>query len=93
MALRLYDWGASPFCMKIRGILDYKDLPYERVMVLGRPLLELWRRGRIGKVPALDIDGELVCDSTDIAHVLERRFPTPPILPATARERKCGGRS
>ncbi|HET6583757.1 MAG TPA: glutathione S-transferase family protein [Nannocystaceae bacterium] len=79
--LRLFDWGPSPFCMKIRAILDYKGLEYERVMVLGRPMIELVRRGGIGKVPALDIDGELVCDSTDIAHAIEQRFPTPPILP------------
>ena len=56
-------------------------------MVLGTPIVELWRRGQIGKVPALEIDGALVCDSTDIAYELERRYPTPAILPATARER------
>jgi glutathione S-transferase len=76
--------------MKIRALLEYKGLEYERVMVLGRPLVELVRRGRIGKVPALDIDGELVCDSTDIAHVLEERFPKPAILPREpARRGQC----
>lgn len=85
--LRLFDWGPSPFCMKVRAILEYKQLEYERVNVLGMPLVELYRRGRIGKVPALEIDGELVCDSTDIAHALERRRPAPAILPATPRER------
>ncbi len=87
MSLRLYDWGPSPFCLKVRAILDYKGLPYERIGVLGPAMVELRRRGRIGKVPALDIDGELVCDSTDIALELERRHPSPPILPAGPRER------
>lgn len=87
MNLRLYDWGPSPFCLKVRAILDHKRIPYQRVNVLGAPLLELRRRSRIGKVPALEIDGELVCDSTDIALELERRVPEPAILPAEPRER------
>jgi glutathione S-transferase len=85
--MRLFDWGPSPFCMKVRSILDHKQIEYERVMVLGPPLLELLRRGRIGKVPALDIDGRLICDSTDIAHELERLHPAPAILPADPRQR------
>ena len=85
--MRLFDWGPSPFCMKVRAILEYKKVEYERVNVLGAPLYELWRRGKIGKVPALDLDGALICDSTDIAYELERRFPEPAIIPANARER------
>jgi glutathione S-transferase len=73
--------------MKVRAILEYKRIEYERVMVLGAPMIELWRRGKIGKVPALDVDGTLICDSTDIAHELERRFPEPAIIPRNARER------
>jgi glutathione S-transferase len=87
MNIRLFDWGPSPFCLKVRAILDHKQVPYERINVMGRPLLELRRRGGIGKVPALEIDGSLVCDSTDIAHELERRFPHPAILPSGERER------
>ena len=88
MALRLYDFPASPFCIKVRSILDYKGLVYERVDA-SRPsvMAELKRRGGIGKVPALDIDGELVCDSTDIAYALERTAPTPQIVPDDPRQR------
>jgi len=85
--LVLYDWGPSPFCLKIRAILDHKRLPYERRNVLGRALLDIHRRGRTGKVPALAIDGDIVCDSTDIAYALERLAPAPSILPAGARDR------
>lgn len=82
MRLRLFDWGPSPFCMKIRMLLEHKGLEFERLMIWGPPLVELWRRGRIGKVPALEIDGELVCDSTDIAYAIEERCPTPPAIPS-----------
>lgn len=87
MKIRLFDWGPSPFCLKVRAVLEHKRIPYQRVNVLGAPLLELRRRGTIGKVPALDIDGALVCDSTDIALELERLVPEPAILPADPRER------
>ena len=83
----MYDWGPSPFCLKVRAILDHKRIPYQRVNALGRPILEVRRRGKIGKLPALEIDGELVCDSTDIAYELERRVPEPAILPSDPRQR------
>lgn len=93
MTLRLYDWGPSPFCLKIRAVLDYKGLAYDRVNVLRgglATLVDLRRRGRIGKVPAMEIDGTLVADSTDIAEALERRSPTPTLYPGGARERALG---
>lgn len=78
----LYDWPPSPFCMKLRAVLDRKGLPYERRPAL-QHVREIRRRGGIGKVPAVEIDGEMLVDSTDIAHVLEERVPAPAILPAS----------
>lgn len=82
-----YDWPYSPFCMKVRAILDYKRLDYQRINPLGPALLTVHRRGKIGKVPALELDGAFITDSTDIAYALERRFPDPRIIPAAPRER------
>lgn len=87
MHLRLFDWAPSPFCMKIRTILNYKAVQYERVPVLGPSLMELLRRSNVRKVPALDIDGRMLIDSTDIAHELERLFPEPAVLPLDPRLR------
>ncbi len=84
--IRLYDWAPSPFCMKVRAILAHKGLEYERVSALKR-WGEVRRRGGIGKVPALEIDGTLYADSTDIVHELESRYPSPPVLPADPRDR------
>ena len=83
----MVDWGPSPFCLKVRAILDHKRIPYQRLNGLGKPILDLRRRGKIGKVPAVYIDDQLVCDSTDIAYQLERRVPEPSILPAGPRDR------
>lgn len=87
MRIRLFDWGPSPFCLKVRSILAYKGVEYERVAVLGPSLLEFFRRSGVRKVPALDVDGRLLVDSTDIAHEIERLFPEPSILPADPRLR------
>lgn len=81
-----YDWPYSPFCMKVRAILDYKGLQYERVNPVGH-VGAIRRRGGIGKVPAVEIDSKLIVDSTDIAYALDRRFPDPPLLPADPRDR------
>lgn len=85
--IRLFDWGPSPFCMKIRAILAYKGVAYERVPVLGPSLAEFLRRSGVRKVPALDVEGRLIVDSTDIAHELERLFPDPAIVPSDQRLR------
>ena len=84
--LRLYDWKPSPFCLKVRSILDYKGLPYTSINPLGKPILEL-RKRTVGKVPVLDIDGRLVADSTVIAHEIERLAPSPSLFPADRRAR------
>jgi glutathione S-transferase len=80
-----YDWPYSPFCMKVRAILDYKRLEYRTVNPLAaRGRL---RRQGTGKVPAVEIDGRFVTDSTEIAYALDERFPDPPLQPEGRRER------
>ncbi|NJC39961.1 glutathione S-transferase [Brevundimonas alba] len=84
--MRLYDWAPSPFCIKTRAILDWKGFAWERIAMTPESFAELERRGGVGKVPALDIDGELIVDSTDIAERLEALRPEPPVLPSDPRE-------
>lgn len=81
-----YDWPYSPFCMKVRAILEHKGLDFETVSPLAA-LAKIRRRGKVGKVPAVEIDRAFIADSTDIAYALEERFPEPSILPADRRER------
>ncbi len=88
VTIKLFDWAPSPFSLKVRAILEYKGVPFTRTSVFQpKRLLEMRRRGKVGKVPALEIDGTLFVDSTDIAYEIERRFPTPPIIPSQPRER------
>jgi glutathione S-transferase len=86
MKIALYDWAPSPFCLKVRALLDHKNIAYDRRPALSA-MRQVRRRGGIGKVPALEIDGAFIVDSTNIAHELERRFPMPPTLPPDPRDR------
>ena len=80
-----YDWPYSPFCMKVRAILNHKGLAYESVNPI-KVRESLSKRGT-GKVPAIEMDGEFITDSTDIAYALDDRFPDPPLLPVTEHAR------
>jgi glutathione S-transferase len=62
--LRLFGRAPSPFCMKVRAILDCKGVQCERAAVLGPSLMELLRRSGIRKVPA-------IARLRDFSHALE----------------------
>lgn len=88
MRIKLYDWAPSPFSLKLRAVLGYKGIAYDRVsMLVPSHWWAVRSRGKIGKAPALEIDGRMHVDSTDIAYELEARAPSPGIIPSDARER------
>ena len=83
----LYQFAASPYCDKVRRVLRYKQVPFT---IYEWPLAEvplIREKNPIGKLPMLDLDGTLIPDSTNIALEIERRFPTPPLLPADPVQR------
>jgi glutathione S-transferase len=84
-AILFFDWPHSPFCMKVRAMLDYKGLEYRTVNPLAAR--KTLRNRGTGKVPAVEIDGTFVTDSTDIAYALEERWPDPPLIPGDPRDR------
>lgn len=84
----LHQFEISPFCDKVRRILHVKRIPYEvREVPPSRALTDVRRVNRIGKLPAIEDEGRIIADSTDIAHHLETRFPDPPLLPKHPLER------
>lgn len=85
--LLLHDWGPSPFCLKVRSLLDYKGVPFRRRRLDPGGLARMIRRGGTGKVPAIELDGRLITDSTDIALAIEERWPDPPVVPTDPRMR------
>ncbi len=80
--MRLYQFATSPFCAKVRKILDYKGLDYETVEVDYVERKELVLASGQLMVPALTLDsGETLVDSDRIALVLEEHYPEPTIFP------------
>ena len=67
--LILHQYNLSPYNEKIQRMLNHKGIPFEA---------KTWRvseRGKIlkisptGKLPALEHDGRIIVDSTDIAYL------------------------
>lgn len=85
--LLLYQFETSPYCTKVRAVLDYKGLPYtlKNVSPLTKKAIKF---SKIGKVPILSHGDFIVEDSTPIVLYLEENFPNPALLPAEGPERE-----
>ena len=83
--LTFYENAFSPFARKVRLVLEHKGIDYEPVDGLtkaNRDRLEAVN-GRV-EVPAIDHDGVVVINSSDIVAYLERVFPERPVYPSDA---------
>jgi glutathione S-transferase len=82
MAARLYQFLGSPYCAKVRKILDFKGIAYEVVEVDYLERRELLAASGQIMVPALTLEsGETIADSARIADRLEELYPEPTLLP------------
>jgi microsomal prostaglandin-E synthase 2 len=87
----LYQFSLCPFCNKVRSGLELKGIPYTTVEVNPRSKAELppLPSEAPRKVPVLDVNGELLWDSTTILQQLDRMFPeTPRFRPVDAELRQ-----
>jgi microsomal prostaglandin-E synthase 2 len=81
----LYQFELCPYCHKVRAGLDLKGISYRKVEVnpMSKKELPKLPEGAPRKVPVLDVDGELIWDSTKILAYLDEQFPRKaPFLPA-----------
>ena len=98
MKATLYQFATSPFCAKVRKILDFKGIDYQVIEVDYVERKELIAASGQIMVPALRLEGvggetaagvqgatEIVVDSERIALRLEALRPEPTILPARSR--------
>ena len=86
--LTLHQLPESPFCDKIRRALNWKRIPYRlHDLSMWEVLTRLAKVNPIRKVPALELDGTVVADSTDIAYFLDERWPERPLVPRDPEER------
>lgn len=86
--ITLYQYQISPFCDKVRRTLTFKGLPFntDNISLLNTQLGKVKKLAPAAKLPVLDIDGELLADSSHIVTELEKRFPTPALYPADKKQ-------
>lgn len=82
----LHQWEISPFCGKVRRILDFKGLKYQVKEYNSWRVLAAGRLSPVGKLPVLEYDGELIQDSSRIAAFLEAKHPEPSLYPRSGRD-------
>ena len=65
-----------PFCWKIRGLVEYLDIEYQKVQVNAmKTKKELEFTGGWGKVPVwTEVNGEIIVDSTPIMIHIDKKY-------------------
>lgn len=87
----LWHITVSHYSEKVRWALDFKRVPHRRRAIPGgfHMLAAIaLTRGTGFTFPILDLEGEAICDSTDIIGALERRRPEPALYPDDPSERR-----
>jgi glutathione S-transferase len=85
--LKLYSGDLSPYSARVRLQIYAKgitDIVLERPATFGTP--EFRKAFPIGRIPVLDIDGDMLPESEVIAEYLEEIYPQPSLLGVTPRE-------
>jgi len=86
----LWHLKVSHYNEKARWALDYKRLPHvRRAAIPGRHAKIAQGLGAGRTFPVLQLDGQVVGDSTLIIETLERRYPEPPLYPAAEDRRRA----
>jgi glutathione S-transferase len=85
--MKLYSGDLSPYSARVRMQIYAKgltDIVIERPATFGTPKFR--EENPIGRIPVLDIDGDLMPESEVIAEYLEEIHPEPSMLGANPRE-------
>ena len=85
--IKLYTADLSPYSARVRMQIyakGIKEIVFELPEHWGMPKFR--ERFPIGRVPVLDIDGDLIPESEVIAEYLEELYPEPSLLGITPRE-------
>ena len=85
--MKLYSGDLSPYSARVRMQIYAKgltDIAIERPASFGTPAFR--QQFPIGRIPVLDIDGDMMPESEVIAEYLEEIYPEPSMLGTTPRE-------
>lgn len=87
--ITLYQFEISPFCDKIRRVLNYKEQEYQTVnfSMADAAKGKIKKYYSAGKLPVIKVHGTILGDSSDIAIYLEKKFPEKPLVPEDPKEK------
>jgi maleylacetoacetate isomerase len=85
--MRLYTQSRNSAGERVRIALHLKGIDYDYVSIPALPRGDYRRINPQGLMPALEIDGTVIAQSTAILEFLEETHPSPPLLPADPVER------
>ena len=79
----VYGTGYSPYVRKVLVSLAEKNVPYEhRPVMFHAPDADFQAASPLGKIPAIEDGGFKLADSSAILWYLERKHPTPALVPS-----------
>lgn len=82
---RLYGAELSPYSVKVRSYMRYKNIPFEWLPRTEGRQEEFARYAKLPLIPLLvDAEENVLQDSTPAIEALEARYAEPPIVPADA---------
>ena len=77
----LHQWVISPFCGKVRKVLELKGISYQTREYNGLKAARAASLTPVGKLPVLDYGGARIADSSAIVRFLEESHPQPNLWP------------
>jgi len=80
--MRLYTQSRNSAGERVRIALHLKGMGYDYVAIPSLPRGDYRRINPQGLMPALEIEGKVIAQSTAILEFLEETHPSPPLLPA-----------
>lgn len=85
--LQVYGFAVSPFVRKVLVVAQEKGVAFEAVPANPRqPSPEFAAASPFRKIPAIRDGDYVLSDSTAIVAYLDRKYPDPPLFPATAED-------
>ena len=79
--LTLHQFHLSPYNEKLQRMLNFKGIVFDEKYWLLGDRKQVRALNPVGKLPALEHNGNIVADSTDAAHYIEAQFPDPALIP------------
>ena len=80
--IKLYGLKLSNYYSLVKAALIEKELEFEEIKAPPSQEKESLARSPMGKMPSIEVDGQYLSESFAIVNYLEKRTPTPALLPA-----------